>query len=167
LKRLEEIVKTYPANKLDLLNANTKFTIKSEGRKGALTIRALSLPPSTSEFENIMDFNTGQLTYWQSLKKICRYRYYQQNYDKILGNFRQLDKSLLLFFVLGLDMPSLRNVLGSMFNAPAIFVIPKYDLLNANTKFTIKSEGRKGALTIRALSLPPSTSEFENIMDFN
>jgi hypothetical protein len=35
--------------------------------------------------------------YWQALKKICRYHYDQQNYDKILGNFRQFDKSLLLF----------------------------------------------------------------------
>jgi hypothetical protein len=51
-ERLEEIVKAYPANKLDSLNANTKFTIESEDSKGALTIRAKSLPSSTSEFEN-------------------------------------------------------------------------------------------------------------------
>ena len=62
-ERLEEIVKAYPANKLDSLNANTKFTIESEDSKGALTIRAKSLPSSTSEFENIMDFSTGRLTF--------------------------------------------------------------------------------------------------------
>ena len=62
-ERLEEIVGTYPANKLDLLNANTKFTIESEDSKGALTIRAKSLLSSTNEFENIMDFPTGRLTF--------------------------------------------------------------------------------------------------------
>ncbi|VVM27394.1 hypothetical protein BSPWISOXPB_10366 [uncultured Gammaproteobacteria bacterium] len=103
-ERLEEIVKTYPANKLDLLNANTKFTIKSEGRKGALTIRALSLPPSTSEFENIMDFNTGQLTFESNFRdkncisglnatEVTSYQYLGMT--KIAGALNMLPKTFL------------------------------------------------------------------------
>jgi hypothetical protein len=60
-ERLKEIVKTYPANKLDILDATTKFIIRSKDSKRALKIRALSLPSPTSEFENIMDFNSPQL----------------------------------------------------------------------------------------------------------
>jgi RHS repeat-associated protein len=62
-ERLEGIVRTYSSNKLDLLNDNTKFIIESKDSKGALTIKAHSLPSSTSEFENIMNFSTGQLTF--------------------------------------------------------------------------------------------------------
>jgi hypothetical protein len=40
-----------------------KFIIESENSKGALRIKARSFPSSTSDFENIMDFATGQLTF--------------------------------------------------------------------------------------------------------
>jgi hypothetical protein len=46
---------------------------------------------STETQQSATDFDAN------ALKKICRYHYDQQNYDKILGNFRQFDKSLLLF----------------------------------------------------------------------
>jgi hypothetical protein len=41
-ERLEEIVRMYPANKLDILNTNTTFIIRSEDSKGALKIRAIT-----------------------------------------------------------------------------------------------------------------------------
>ncbi|VVH58594.1 hypothetical protein BSPCLSOX_739 [uncultured Gammaproteobacteria bacterium] len=62
-KRLEKIVRMYPANKFDTLNANTTFITMSEEDKGALRIIARSFPSFTSGFENIMDFTTGQLTF--------------------------------------------------------------------------------------------------------
>jgi hypothetical protein len=49
-ERLEEIVRMYPANKLDILNTNTTFIIRSEDSKGALKIRARFSSSSTSEF---------------------------------------------------------------------------------------------------------------------
>jgi hypothetical protein len=41
-KRLEKIVRMYPANKFDTLNANTTFITMSEEDKGALRIIARS-----------------------------------------------------------------------------------------------------------------------------
>jgi hypothetical protein len=38
-KRLEKIVRMYPANKFDTLNANTTFITMSEEDKGALRIK--------------------------------------------------------------------------------------------------------------------------------
>jgi RHS repeat-associated protein len=103
-ERLEEIVKTYPANKLDLLNTNTKFTIRSEGRKGALTIRARSLLSSTSEFANMMDFTTGRLTFESNFRdknctsglnatEVTSYQYLGMT--KIAGALNMLPKTFL------------------------------------------------------------------------
>jgi hypothetical protein len=78
--RLEEIVKTYPANKLNLLNTKTEFSTKSEESNGALIVKAYT-HPSFDTFRNTM---------------------------------------------LGLVILRRSIVLGSIFNAPAIFVIPKY-----------------------------------------
>jgi hypothetical protein len=63
--------------------------------------------------------------------------------------------------VLGLTILLRSIVLGSIFNAPAIFNIvrtypaDKFNLLNANTEFLIKSEeSSDGALVIQAYSHP-------------
>jgi hypothetical protein len=103
-ERLEEIVKTYPANKLDILDATTKFIIRSKDSKGALKIRALSLPSPTSEFENIMDFNTGQLTFESNFRdkncisglnatEVISYQYLGMT--KIAGALNMLPKIML------------------------------------------------------------------------
>jgi hypothetical protein len=73
-ERLEEIVRMYPANKLDILNTNTTFIIRSEDSKGALKIRARFSSSSTSEFENVMDLTTGQLTFESNFRdKNCTF----------------------------------------------------------------------------------------------
>ncbi len=103
-ERLEEIVKTYSANKLDILDATTKFIIRSKDSKGALKIRALSLPSPTSEFENIMDFNTGQLTFESNFRdkncisglnatEVISYQYLGMT--KIAGALNMLPKIML------------------------------------------------------------------------
>jgi hypothetical protein len=66
--------------------------------------------------------------------------------------------------VLSLVIISSKIVLGSIFNAPAILLIPRY--LDANTNFSITSEDKNGGLTIEAYSRP-SFDSFINIMDFS
>jgi hypothetical protein len=39
-ERLENIVRTYPADKFNLIDANTNFSITSEDKNGGLTIEA-------------------------------------------------------------------------------------------------------------------------------
>jgi hypothetical protein len=58
---VENIVKTYPTDKFNLIDANTNFSITSEDKNGGLTIEAYS-HPSFDSFINIMDFSTGELT---------------------------------------------------------------------------------------------------------
>ncbi|CAC9435133.1 hypothetical protein [uncultured Gammaproteobacteria bacterium] len=67
-ERLENIVRTYPANKLNLLDTNTEFLIKSkESSDGELTIQAHSRPPS-DYFMNVMNFSTGELVFDSNFK---------------------------------------------------------------------------------------------------
>ncbi|CAC9536018.1 hypothetical protein [uncultured Gammaproteobacteria bacterium] len=67
-ERLENIVRTYPADKLNLLNNNTEFLIKSEeSSNGALIIQAYS-HPSYDIFRNTMYFSRGELVFTANLK---------------------------------------------------------------------------------------------------
>ncbi|VVH57122.1 hypothetical protein BSPCLSOX_899 [uncultured Gammaproteobacteria bacterium] len=61
-ERLENIVKTYPADKFNLLEAHTMFSTQSNDSKGALTIKAHSYPPA-DVFINVMNFSTGELNF--------------------------------------------------------------------------------------------------------
>ncbi|SSC08962.1 RHS repeat-associated core domain-containing protein [bacterium endosymbiont of Bathymodiolus sp. 5 South] len=103
-ERLEKIVQTYPANKLDILNDTTKFIIESEDSKGALRIKARSFPSSTSDFQNIMDFTTGQLTFKSNFRdKNCTsdlnateaISYQYLGMTKIAGALNMLPKTFL------------------------------------------------------------------------
>ncbi len=103
-ERLEEIVRMYPANKLDILNTNTTFIIRSEDSKGALKIRARFSSSSTSEFENVMDFTTGQLTFESNFRdKNCTFglnatevtSYQYLGMTKIAGALNMLPKTFL------------------------------------------------------------------------
>jgi hypothetical protein len=67
-ERLENIVRAYPADKLNLLNNNTEFLIKSEeNSNGALIIQAYS-HPSYDIFRNTMYFSRGELVFTANLK---------------------------------------------------------------------------------------------------
>ncbi|SSC08931.1 RHS repeat-associated core domain-containing protein [bacterium endosymbiont of Bathymodiolus sp. 5 South] len=67
-ERLENIVRTYPADKLNLLNTNTEFSIEPEWRNnGELIIQAHSHPPS-DYFKNAMNFSTGELVFDSNFK---------------------------------------------------------------------------------------------------
>ncbi|CAC9992775.1 hypothetical protein [uncultured Gammaproteobacteria bacterium] len=116
-ERLEGIVRTYSSNKLDLLNDNTKFIIESKDSKGALTIKAHSLPSSTSEFENIMNFSTGQLTFDSNFRdknctsglnatEVISYQYLGMT--KIAGALNMLPK---IFLREGIVNPSTNKVI--------------------------------------------------------
>jgi hypothetical protein len=61
-ERLENIVKSYPADKFNLLEAHTMFSTQSNDSKGALTIKAHSYPPA-DVFINVMNFSTGELNF--------------------------------------------------------------------------------------------------------
>ncbi len=61
-ERLENIVKSYPADKFSLLETHTMFSTQSNDSNGALTIKAHSYPPSDT-FINIMNFSTGELNF--------------------------------------------------------------------------------------------------------
>ena len=66
-ERLENIVKTYSADKLNLLNTKTKFYIKSEVSNGAPIIQAFSCP-SGDDFRNTMYFSRGELVFNSNFK---------------------------------------------------------------------------------------------------
>ncbi|CAC9542485.1 hypothetical protein [uncultured Gammaproteobacteria bacterium] len=105
-ERLENIVKAYPADKFNLIDANTKFTIESEySSNRALIIKAYSHPPS-DYFVNIMNFSTGELIFHSHLKnedinrhsglnatEITAYQYLGMT--KIAGALNILPKTIL------------------------------------------------------------------------
>ncbi len=105
-ERLENIVKTYPADRLNLLNTNTEFLIKSEESSNrALIIQAYSRPPSDS-FTNIMNFSTGELVFNSNFKNINQNRrsglnatevisYQYLGMTKIAGALNMLPKTML------------------------------------------------------------------------
>ncbi|CAC9570535.1 RHS repeat-associated core domain-containing protein [thiotrophic endosymbiont of Bathymodiolus puteoserpentis (Logatchev)] len=105
-ERLENIVRTYPADKLNLLNTSTEFFIKSEDSNGgALIVKALSCPPSDT-FTNIMNFSTGGLVFNANFKNIRQNRrsglnatevisYQYLGMTKIAGALNMLPKTML------------------------------------------------------------------------
>jgi RHS repeat-associated protein len=105
-ERLENIVRTYPVDKLNLLNTNTEFFIKSEDSNGgALIVKALSCPPSDT-FTNIMNFSTGELVFSTNFKNIRQNRrsglnatevisYQYLGMTKIAGALNMLPKTML------------------------------------------------------------------------
>jgi RHS repeat-associated protein len=105
-ERLENIVRTYPADKLNLLNNNTEFLIKSEESSNSeLIIQAHSLPPS-DYFMNVMNFSTGELVFDSNFKneypdrrsglnatEVISYQYLGMT--KIAGALNMLPKTML------------------------------------------------------------------------
>ncbi len=105
-ERLENIVRTYPADKLNLLNNNTEFSIKSEESSNSeLIIQAHSLPPS-DYFMNVMNFSTGELVFDSNFKneypdrrsglnatEVISYQYLGMT--KIAGALNMLPKTML------------------------------------------------------------------------
>ncbi len=105
-ERLENIVRTYPADKFNLLNANTEFLIKSEeSSDGALVIQAYSHPPYDS-FRNTMNFSIGELVFNSNFKdenpilrsglnatEVTSYQYLGMT--KIAGALNMLPKTML------------------------------------------------------------------------
>jgi RHS repeat-associated protein len=105
-ERLENIVRAYPADKLNLLNANTEFLIKSEeSSNGALIIQAYSHPPYDI-FRNTMHFSRGELVFTANLKskrpvyrsglnatEVTSYQYLGMT--KIAGALNMLPKKIL------------------------------------------------------------------------
>ena len=105
-ERLENIVRTYPADKLNLLNNNTEFLIKSEeSSNGALIIQAYS-HPSYDIFRNTMYFSRGELVFTANLKskypnrrsglnatEVTSYQYLGMT--KIAGALNMLPKTML------------------------------------------------------------------------
>ncbi|SSC07174.1 hypothetical protein BTURTLESOX_1603 [bacterium endosymbiont of Bathymodiolus sp. 5 South] len=105
-ERLENIVRAYPADKLNLLNTNTEFLIKSEeSSNGALIIQAYSHPPYDI-FRNTMYFSRGELVFTANLKskrpvyrsglnatEVTSYQYLGMT--KIAGALNMLPKKIL------------------------------------------------------------------------
>ena len=106
-ERLENIVKTYPADKFNLLNTNTEFSIEAEeSSSDALIIQASSDPPFDS-FTNIMNFSTGELVMYSNFKnedislrsglnatEVISYQYLGMT--KIAGTLNMLPKTTIL-----------------------------------------------------------------------
>ncbi|VVH60032.1 Putative insecticidal toxin complex [uncultured Gammaproteobacteria bacterium] len=106
-ERLENIVKTYPADKFNLLNTNTEFSIEAEeSSSDALIIQASSDPPFDS-FTNIMNFSTGELVMYSNFKnedislrsglnatEVISYQYLGMT--KIAGALNMLPKTTIL-----------------------------------------------------------------------
>jgi hypothetical protein len=67
-ERLENIVRTYPANKLNLLNANTKFSIISDDSSNRESIIQAHTRPSYDSFKNTMNFSIGELVFNSNFK---------------------------------------------------------------------------------------------------
>ena len=104
-ERLENIVKTYSADKLNLLNTKTKFYIKSEVSNGAPIIQAFSCP-SGDDFRNTMYFSRGELVFNSNFKneypdrrsglnatEVTSYQYLGMT--KIAGALNMLPKKML------------------------------------------------------------------------
>ena len=104
-ERLENIVRTYPTDKFNLIDANTNFSITSEDKNGGLTIEAYSRP-SFDSFINIMDFSTGELTFHShrenqdtsrrsglNATEVISYQYLGMS--KIAGALNMLPKTIL------------------------------------------------------------------------
>jgi RHS repeat-associated protein len=104
-ERLENIVKAYPTDKFNLIDANTKFYIISDGSKGKLIMKAHSHPPFDI-FTNIMNFSTGELTFYSHRKnqdtnrrsglnatEVTAYQYLGMT--KIAGALNMLPKTIL------------------------------------------------------------------------
>ncbi|CAC9656721.1 RHS repeat-associated core domain-containing protein [bacterium endosymbiont of Bathymodiolus sp. 5 South] len=105
-ERLENIVKAYPTDKFNLIDANTEFSVISDGSSnGELIIKAYSHPPFDS-FKNIMNFSTGELTFHSHYKnkdtnrrsglnatEVTAYQYLGMT--KIAGALNMLPKTIL------------------------------------------------------------------------
>ncbi|VVH57177.1 hypothetical protein BSPCLSOX_2611 [uncultured Gammaproteobacteria bacterium] len=147
-RRLENIVRAYPADKFNLLDTNTEFLIKSEGSSdGALIIQAYSHPPSDS-FTNTMNFSTGELVFNSNFKnkypdrrsglnatEVTSYQYLGMT--KIAGALNMLPKTML------------RNNITNPSTEEAIKIYQAdRNYLNFYRNFLIKSDNGRSSLRI-------------------
>jgi RHS repeat-associated protein len=161
-ERLENIVKTYPADKFNLLNTNTEFSIESEeSSNGELIIQAYSYPPF-DYFTNIMNFSTGELVFNSNLKnehkdhrsglnatEVTSYQYLGMT--KIAGALNMLPKTILR-----------QSITNPSTNEAIEIYLADRNYSNFYRNFLIKSDNGRSSLRIaNTFSLKVASVELE------
>ncbi|CAC9466786.1 hypothetical protein [uncultured Gammaproteobacteria bacterium] len=161
-ERLEEIVKTYPANKLNLLNTKTEFSTKSEESNGALIVKAYT-HPSFDTFRNTMHFSTGELVFNSNHKykdknhhsslnatEVTAYQYLGMT--KIAGALNMLPKTMLRRSITNPSTNEAIEIYQADRNYPKFY-----------RNFLIKSDNGRSSLRIaNTFSLEVSSIELED-----
>jgi RHS repeat-associated protein len=163
-ERLENIVKAYPADKFNLLNNNTKFSIEpEESNNGELLIRAYSNPPFDC-FLNTMNFSTGELVFNSNIKyrdknyrsglnatEVTAYQYLGMT--KIAGALNMLPKTMLRQSITNPSTNEAIEIYLADRNYPKFY-----------RNFLIKSDNGRSSLRItNTFSLKVASIEFEAI----
>ncbi len=163
-ERLENIVRTYPANKLNLLNANTKFSIISDDSSNRESIIQAHTRPSYDSFKNTMNFSIGELVFNSNFKdedislrsglnatEVTSYQYLGMT--KIAGALNMLPKTMLRQSITNPSTNEAIEIYLADRNYPKFY-----------RNFLIKSDNGRSSLRItNTFSLKVASVEFEAI----
>ena len=163
-ERLENIVRTYPADKLNLLNANTRFSIISDDSSNRELIIQAHTRPSYDSFKNTMNFSIGELVFNSNFKdedislrsglnatEVTSYQYLGMT--KIAGALNMLPKTILRQSITNPSTNEAIEIYLADRNYPKFY-----------RNFLIKSDNGRSSLRItNTFSLKVASVEFEAI----
>ncbi|CAC9434926.1 hypothetical protein [uncultured Gammaproteobacteria bacterium] len=163
-ERLENIVRTYPADKLNLLNANTKFSVISDGSSNRELIIQAHTRPSYDSFRNTMNFSIGELVFNSNFKnenpnlrsglnatEVTSYQYLGMT--KIAGALNMLPTTMLRYHAINPSVSKAIKIYRADGNYPKFY-----------RNFLIKSDNGRSSLRItNTFSLKVTFIELEDI----